>query len=192
VSTNAWHELCYRRFGTRLERVRQAALATVLAVLVERHKDASPTGRGWALATKTFDLAVRLHLVVLQDGHLLLLALVLNLLRGVVRLFLALLRPTTQAENEVKSRFLLDVVVAQRASIFKLLSGKNQTLLVRWDTFLVLDFCLDIIDCIRRFHLKGDRFSGESFNEDLHLVRTPLSIQRAERWSLRRGKPVFG
>ena len=106
----------------------------------------------------------------------------------------------------MKGRFLLDVVVAQRASIFKLLSGENQTLLVRrnarvglWVTerssrisynspFLVLDLGLDIIDCIRRFHLKGDRFSSETedeqkyeiqevslnvnsrFNEDLHLA----------------------
>jgi hypothetical protein len=34
---NAWHKLCYRGLGTGLERVRQAALATVLAVLVEGH-----------------------------------------------------------------------------------------------------------------------------------------------------------
>lgn len=31
--------------------------------------------------------------------------------------------------------------------------------------FLVLDFRLDIIDCVRRFHLKGDSFSGETENE---------------------------
>ena len=54
-----------------------------------------------------------------------------NIETYVVRLFLALLRPTTQAENEVKGRFLLDIVVAQRAPIFKLLSGENQALLVR-------------------------------------------------------------
>jgi len=91
---NAWHELCYRGFGTGLERVRQTALATVLAVLVEGHKNTSPAGRRWALTTKTLDLAVRLHLVILEDGHLDLLALVLYLLGGVVSLFLALLRPT--------------------------------------------------------------------------------------------------
>ena len=83
----------------------------------------------------------------------------------------------------MKGGFLLDIVVAQCASIFKLLSGKNQTLLVRrnarvglWVTersarisynspFLVLDLGLDIIDCIRRFHLEGDRFSSETEDE---------------------------
>lgn len=41
------------------------------------YKDASPAGR--ALATKTLDLAIRLHLVILEDGHLDLLALMLYL-----------------------------------------------------------------------------------------------------------------
>jgi len=84
----------------------------------------------------------------------------------------------------VKSGFLLDIVIAQHTSIFELLSGKNQTLLIRRNAFLVLDLSLDIIDSIRGLHLEGDRLSCEGFNEDLHLVRTPLSIQRAERWSL--------
>ena len=44
------------------------------------YKDASPAGR--ALATKTLDLAIRLHLVILEDGHLDLLALMLYLFGG--------------------------------------------------------------------------------------------------------------
>lgn len=44
------------------------------------YKDTSSTVG--ALAAKALDLAVRLHLVVLQDGHLDLLALVLDLLGG--------------------------------------------------------------------------------------------------------------
>ena len=38
-----------------------------------------------ALATEALDLAIRLDLVVLQDGHLDLLALVLDLLGGLLR-----------------------------------------------------------------------------------------------------------
>jgi len=70
----------------------------------------------------------------------------------------------------VKGGFLLDIVIIQCASILKLLSGKNQTLLIRRNAFLVLDFGLDIIDSIGGFHLKGDRFSSEGLDEDLHLV----------------------
>ena len=46
------------------------------------HEDTSTALRRRALATETLDLAVRLHLVVLKDGHLDLLALVLDLLGG--------------------------------------------------------------------------------------------------------------
>jgi len=109
--SNTWHELCYRGFGTGLERVCQATLATVLAVLVEGHKNASPAGWSWALATKTLNLAIILHLVILENGHLDLLALMLYLFGSVVSLFLALLCPTTQAENEVKGGLLLNVVI---------------------------------------------------------------------------------
>ena len=49
------------------------------------HEDTSTALSRGALATETLDLAVRLHLVVLKDGHLDLLALVLNLLGGLQR-----------------------------------------------------------------------------------------------------------
>ena len=46
------------------------------------HEDTGTALSRGALATKTLDLAVGVDLVVLQDGHLDLLALVLDLLRG--------------------------------------------------------------------------------------------------------------
>jgi hypothetical protein len=45
--------------------------------------------------------------------------------------------------------YLLDIVIRQRPAIFELLAGEDQALLVRWDTFLVLDLALDIVDCVR-------------------------------------------
>jgi len=62
---------------------------------MEGHEDTSSTGRGRTLATETLDLAIGLHLVIFQDGHLDLFALVLDLLGSVVRLFLALLPAAT-------------------------------------------------------------------------------------------------
>jgi len=38
----------------------------------------------------------------------------------------------------VQGRLFLDVVVAERATIFQLLAGKDQTLLVWWNALLVL------------------------------------------------------
>ena len=43
---------------------------------------------------------------------------------------------------------LLDVVVRECSSILKLLAGEDQSLLVGWDSFLILDFALNIVDCV--------------------------------------------
>lgn len=62
----------------------------------------------------------------------------------------------------VKSRaYLLDVVIAEGAAIFKLLSSKDQSLLVRGNSFLVLDLGLDIVDGVGRLHLKGDSLARD-------------------------------
>lgn len=66
------------------------------------------------------------------------------------------LHTTTQAENKVQSRLLLDVVVRESTSILQLLAGEDQALLVRRNTLLVLNLGLDIIDGIAGLDLKGD------------------------------------
>jgi hypothetical protein len=57
--------------------------------------------------------------------------------------------------------YLLDVIVAQRPAILKLLSGEDQTLLVWRDALLVLDLGLDVVDRVRRLNLEGDRLTGQ-------------------------------
>jgi len=52
----------------------------------------------------------------------------------VVGLLLALLGTTTKTKYEMKSRLLLDVVVAQGATILKLLAGEDEALLVGGDS----------------------------------------------------------
>ena len=56
------------------------------------------------------------------------------------------LHSTSEAENQVKSRFFLDVVIAQGTTIFELFASEDEALLVWWDSFFVLDFCLDIFN----------------------------------------------
>ena len=68
----------------------------------------------------------------------------------------------------MESGLLLDVVVAESAAILKLLSGKNETLLIRGDSFLVLDLGLDVVNGVRRLDIKGDGLSGQGLDEDLH------------------------
>lgn len=68
----------------------------------------------------------------------------------------------------MESRFLLDIVVGKSTTILKLLSSKDQTLLVGGNTFLVLDLGLDVIDGVGRLNFEGDRLSCQSLDKDLH------------------------
>ena len=104
----------------------------------------------WALSPQTLNLSVTVHLVVLEHSQLGLLALVLDLLWCSVDLLLSLLgHTTTQTQHQVESRLLLDVVVAESAAVLELLAGEDQALLVWWDSLLVLDLGLDIVDGVR-------------------------------------------
>ena len=78
------------------------------------------------------------------------------------------LHTTTEAEDQVKGALLLDVVIAQGPAVLKLLTSENQALLVGWDTLLVLNLSLDILDRVGCLNVEGDSLAGESLNEDLH------------------------
>ncbi len=67
----------------------------------------------------------------------------------------------------MEGRFLLDVVVTQGTSVLELLSSKDKTLLIRGDSFLVLDLGLDVVDGIRWLDVQSDRLTCEGFHEDL-------------------------
>jgi hypothetical protein len=78
------------------------------------------------------------------------------------------LHAAAETENKVKSRFLLDVVIRKGTFIFKLLSSKDQPLLIRRNAFLVLDLLLDASDVVRRFSVESNSLSSKSLYEDLH------------------------
>ena len=67
--------------------------------------------------------------------------------------------------------YLLDIVVAQRPPIFELLAGENQTLLVRWNAFFVLDLRFDIIDRVAGLDLEGDGLARKGLDEAGGLIR---------------------
>jgi hypothetical protein len=66
--------------------------------------------------------------------------------------------------------YLLDVVIRKSASILKLLSGEDQSLLVRGNSLLVLDLGLDIVDRIGGLDLKGDGFARKGLDEAVDFV----------------------
>jgi len=172
-----------------VEDVGQVAATTVLAILHGGHEDTGTAlifelvnggmdgervggayGLSRALASEALDLAITVDLVVLEHSQLLLLALVLDLLGGTVDLLLALLGTTTEAQHQVKSGLLLDVVVRKSAAILELLAGEDQSLLIRRDALLVLDLGLDIVDSVARLHLEGDGLAREGLDKDLHCT----------------------
>jgi len=80
------------------------------------------------------------------------------------------LHTTTQTQNQVEGRFFLDVVVRESATIFKLLAGKDEPLLIGRDTFFVLDLCFDILNAVWWLHFQGDSLASQGLYKDLHTT----------------------
>jgi len=78
------------------------------------------------------------------------------------------LHTSSKSEDQVKSRFFLDIVVWKSSAVLKLLSSEDKSLLIWWDTFLVLDLSLYVFDCVSWFNIKSDCLTSESLNENLH------------------------
>jgi hypothetical protein len=57
---------------------------------------------------------------------------------------------------------MIPTVITQSPSILKLFPSKDQSLLIRWDTLLVLDLGFDIVDSVGRLHLEGDGLTREA------------------------------
>merc|ERR1712180_424133 len=83
------------------------------------------------------------------------------------------LHTSSQPQDKVKCGLLLDVVVGKRPSILQLFASKDQSLLVWGDALLVLNLSLDILNGVRRLNLKGDRFTSQRLNKDLHTSSKP-------------------
>ena len=53
----------------------------------------------------------------------------------------------------------MNVIIRKSSAVFQLLSSEDQTLLVWWDTFFVLDLGLDVVDGVRGLNIEGDGFA---------------------------------
>merc|ERR1719466_14893 len=116
-----------------VEHVSEATLAAVLTVEVGSHEDPSTTLLSWTLTSQTVNLPIVINLVILENSQL-------NLA------VLALLSASPAPENQMQGGLFLNIIVGQGAAIFQLLASKDQPLLIWWDTLLVLDLCLNILN----------------------------------------------
>jgi hypothetical protein len=78
------------------------------------------------------------------------------------------LHTSSESEDQVEGWFFLNVVVGEGSTVFQLLSSKDESLLIGWDTFFVLDLGFDVFNGVWWFNVKSNSLSGEGFNEDLH------------------------
>jgi hypothetical protein len=68
----------------------------------------------------------------------------------------------------MKSRLLLDIVIAKSATIFKLLASEEQPLLIRRDSLLILNLGLNAIDGGRKLDIKGDGLPSQRLHKNLN------------------------
>ncbi len=78
------------------------------------------------------------------------------------------LHASMETKDKVNGELHLDVVAAEGVTILKLLTSKDEALLVGGDSLHVLDLGFDIVDGVRRLHVKGDGLASEGLHEDLH------------------------
>ena len=74
----------------------------------------------------------------------------------------------------------MDVIVRQGASILKLLSREDQSLLVWWNAFFILNLGLDIVDRVGRLNLKSDGLASQGLDEavsDVSFQSFAVSLQ---------------
>jgi len=92
------------------------------------------------------------------------------------------LHSTSESEDEMESGFLLDVVVWEGSSVFKLLTSEDKSLLIGWDSLLVLNLGLNILNGVGWLNVQGDGFSSEGLDKDLHT--SSKSENQVEGWLL--------
>ena len=78
------------------------------------------------------------------------------------------LHATAESQDQVNGGLLLNVVVGEGSAIIQLLAGEDQSLLVPWDAFFVLDLGLHILDGVSLLNIECNSLARKGLNEDLH------------------------
>ena len=68
----------------------------------------------------------------------------------------------------MKGGLLLDIVVRKGSAVFKLFTSKDESLLVRRDSFFVLNLGFNVLNGVRSVNVKSNCFTSEGLDKDLH------------------------
>jgi len=98
----------------------------------------------------------------------------------------------TAPRTKVKGGLFLDVIIGENPAVLELLSSENEALLIRGNSFLVLDFGLDVIDGVGRLDLQGDGLSGKGFHKDLHGYSTGRYVETMRQETAGEVKNLLG
>merc|ERR1719215_312658 len=79
------------------------------------------------------------------------------------------LHTSSESEDEMEGGHLLDVVVGEGSTVFELLSSEDESLLIRWNSYLILDLGLDVLNGVSWLDIKSDSLTGKGLNENLHI-----------------------
>ena len=126
------------------EDICQTTFSTVLSIRMAGHENSSSTFFIGTFTSQSGDFTILIYLVIFKDSQFNLLLLVFVLFWCGVILLLTFLSTTTETKDKMKGRFLLDVVVGQCSAIFQLFTSKDQSLLVRGNSFFVLNLGFNI------------------------------------------------
>jgi uncharacterized membrane protein len=80
------------------------------------------------------------------------------------------LHTSSESQDEMKSRLLLDVVIGEGSAVLELFTSEDESLLIWWDSFLVLDLGLDVLNGVCWLDIEGDGLTSEGLDEDLHTT----------------------
>jgi hypothetical protein len=69
------------------------------------------------------------------------------------------LHTSSESQDEMESRLLLDVVVAEGSAVLELLAGEDEALLIGGDSLLILDLGLHVLNGVAGLHIEGDGLS---------------------------------
>ena len=79
------------------------------------------------------------------------------------------LHTSSKSEDQVESGLFLDVVVGEGSAVLELLTSEDESLLIWWDTFLVLDLSLDVFNGVSWLNIQGNGLSCKGLDENLHF-----------------------
>lgn len=77
---------------------------------------------------------------------------------------------TSQSEDQMQRAFLLNVVILERPAIHDLFASEDDSLLVGWDSFLVLDSFSNRLNRVAWVNIDRQCPSSQSLDKDLHTA----------------------